>query len=257
MPPTRQSVTLRFSSRVENYINHRPSYPHGVIETLVTECGLAEKSVVADIGSGTGMLAELFLKNGNRVFAVEPNREMREAGERLLKKYPRFTSIEGTAEATTLTDRSIDFVTAGQAFHWFDRQQARSEFSRILKLGGWVALVWNERQTEASLFLRAYEDLLHNYGTDYEAVDHRHVDRSTIAAFFAPHPLELRRFANQQVLDFDGVRGRLLSSSYTPEPGHPNYQPMIEALRAIFEKYQVGSKVTFEYVTLLYYSHLV
>jgi SAM-dependent methyltransferase len=248
--------TLRFSSRVENYVKYRPSYPSGVIETLVKESELTEKSVVSDIGSGTGILTELFLKNGNRVFGVEPNREMREAAERLLRKHSKFTSVDGTAEITTLADHSIDFVTAGQAFHWFDREKARKEFVRILRLAGWVVLIWNERLTDVSPFLRAYEALLQAYSIDYTAVDHRNVNSDAIEAFFAPQPFTLRRFDNQQMLDFDGVRGRLLSSSYTPEQGHANYQPMLDALRAISDAHQENGLVAFEYVTLLYYGHL-
>ena len=251
-----KSPTLRFSSRVENYIKYRPGYPNRVIQTLTSECGLAGKSVIADIGSGTGILGELFLKNGHRVFGVEPNREMREAGERLLRKYPNFTSVNGAAEATTLPDRSVDLIAVGQAFHWFDRQRARKEFARILNPGGWVALIWNERLTNTSPFLRAYEDLLQKYGIDYAAVDHRNVKAEAIAAFFAPQPFTLRKFESRQVFDFDGVKGRLLSSSYTPESGHPNHQPMLDALRANFDRYQADGKVNFDYLTLLYFGHL-
>ena len=249
--------TLRFSSRVENYAKYRPGYPTGVITTLAEECGLTPNSTVADIGSGTGILSQLFLKNGNRVFGVEPNREMREAGERLLGKYPGFTSVNGTAEATALADSSVDFVTAGQAFHWFDRERARKEFARILRSNGWVALIWNERLTDTSHFLRAYEGLLQQYGTDYVAVDHRNVDTDAITAFFASQPFTLRKFDNQQIFDWNGLKGRLLSSSYTPEPGHSDHQPMLDVLRALFDKHQSNGEVSFDYVTLLYFGRLV
>ena len=251
-----KSPTQRFSSRVDNYIKYRPGYPSGVVEMLAKECELTARSVVADIGSGTGILSELFLKNGNPVFGVEPNREMREAGERLLKKYPGFTSVAGTAEATTLADRSVDFVAAGQAFHWFDRERARQEFFRILKPNGGVVLIWNERLVDTTPFLRAYEDLLQKYGTDYVAVDHRNVNPDAIAAFFAPRPFSLKKFENRQIVDFDGARGRLLSSSYTPEPGHANYQPMLDELRRIFDEHHVDGQVSFDYVTLVYFGHL-
>jgi len=147
--------TERFSNRVDNYIKYRPGYPQAVIETLAAECGLTSQSVIADIGSGTGILAEMFLKNGNAVTGVEPNREMREAGERLLSAYPRFTSVDGRAEATGLADASVDFVTAGQSLHWFDLKASRREFRRILKPSGWVAIVWNDRRDE-SPFMQAY-----------------------------------------------------------------------------------------------------
>ena len=246
----------RFSTRVENYAKYRPSYPHAVMETLEQECGLATESVVADIGSGTGILSELFLKHKNRVCGVEPNRHMRNAGERLLKEYTNFTSIDGTAEATTLPDRAVDFVTAGQAFHWFKPEQARREFARILKPNGWVVIIWNHRQTQMSDFLREYEQLLQKYGTDYKAVNHRRVDAAALTAFFAPHSFTFKEFANPQVLDFEGAQGRLLSSSYAPEPGHPSHQPMLDALRAVFDKYQTDGRINFAYATQMYFGHI-
>jgi ubiquinone/menaquinone biosynthesis C-methylase UbiE len=250
------SPTRRFSGRVDNYIKYRPGYPSAVVHTLVSDCGLTEKSIVADVGSGTGILSELFLKHGNPVFGVEPNREMREAGERLRIQYPNFTSVSGTAEATTLANGLVDFITAGQAFHWFDPIPTRKEFARILKSNGWVVLVWNKRLTDASSFARAYEKLLQKYGTDYAAVNHRHMDTDAIAAFFSPQPFTLRTFENRQVYDFDSVKGRLLSSSYAPEPGQANYQPMLDALRAIFDKHQIDGHVEFTYTTVLYFGHL-
>ncbi|MGO9245285.1 MAG: class I SAM-dependent methyltransferase [Verrucomicrobiia bacterium] len=250
------SPTRRFSSRVENYIKYRPGYPSAVVDTLTSDCGLTEKSIVTDIGSGTGILSELFLKHGNPVLGVEPNREMREAGERLLKHYPNFTSVNGAAEATTLADRSVDFVTAGQAFHWFDRKQARKEFARILKPNGWVALIWNDRHIETSPFLCAYEELLQKYGTDYRQVNHRNIDVEAITAFFAPQSFTRREFESQQVFELEALTGRLLSSSYAPEPGHPNHQPMLKAVRVVFDRYQVGGKVTMDYATTMYFGDL-
>jgi SAM-dependent methyltransferase len=248
--------TRRFSSRVENYVKYRPSYPPAVIDLLRGECGLRAESIVADVGSGTGILSELFLKNGNRVFGVEPNREMRAAGERLLGEYAAFTSVDGTAEATTLPHHSCDFVTAGQAFHWFDRGRARAEFARILRPGGWVVLVWNDRRLGTTPFLEAYERLLQSYALDYAAVNHKQIDDAVIGAFFAPGSFKVATFENRQVFGFDGLKGRLLSSSYTPEPSHPNYTPMLDELRAIFAAHQAGGTVAFDYDTLVYYGRL-
>ena len=248
--------TQRFSSRVDNYVKYRPSYPPEIVALLAAECGLTPGAQVADIGAGTGLLAELFLKNGNRVFGVEPNREMRAAGERLLADYPRFTSIDGTAEATTLGDQSMDIIMAGQAFHWFDRTKSRAEFARILRPGGWVALVWNERRVDSTPFLQAYEQLLRTYSSEYEMLNHRQIDHATIAAFFEPGTFALHTFANTQIFDFEGVKGRLLSSSYTPEPGQPTYQPMLDELAAIFQHCQVDGTVAFEYGTNVYYGQL-
>lgn len=248
--------TQRFSKRVDNYVKYRPGYPRAVIELLAAECDLTTESLVADIGSGTGLLSELFLNNGNRVLGVEPNREMREAGERLLASTPGFTSVDGTAEATTLATSSVDFVAAGQAFHWFDRARARVEFTRILKPQGWVALVWNERRTTSSPFLADYDQLLTTYGNDYAQVNHKLIDPSIIDRFFAPNAWSVQKFENVQIFDLEGLRGRLLSSSYTPEPDQPNYQPMLDALEMLFAGHQRDGRVAFEYDTTVYYGRL-
>jgi SAM-dependent methyltransferase len=248
--------TERFSSRVENYVKYRPTYPRLIINLLESERHLTEDSVIADVGSGTGILAKLFLQNGNRVFGIEPNLEMREAGRRLLNQFPLFTNIDGTAEETTLRDCSVDMVAAGQAFHWFDRDKARAEFRRILKPNGWVVLIWNDRRTNSSGFLREYEKLLLKYGTDYKEVDHKRVDNEAIRLFFGSDQFKIRVFENMQVLDFEGTKGRLLSSSYVPESGQPTYALMLEELRSLFYSHQLEGKVTFEYDTRVYYGHL-
>ena len=164
------NATNRFSARVDNYIRYRPGYPPQVLETLRKECGLTPIDVIADIASGTGIWTRMLVENGNPVYAVEPNLDMREAGERLLAGFPKLSSVDGTAEATTLPDASVDFVTAAQAAHWFDRMRARQEFSRILRPGGWLVLLWNEREVDTTPFLRDYEQLLLTYGTDYQQV---------------------------------------------------------------------------------------
>jgi SAM-dependent methyltransferase len=248
--------TLRFSSRVENYLKYRPDYPPAVLATLREACGLTPAAAVADIGSGTGLLTELFLKNGNSVFAIEPNREMREAGERLLRNYPGFHSIDGQAEGTTLAAHSIDFVVAGQAFHWFDTSKTRPEFRRILKPGGWVMLVWNERESRSTPFLMEYEQLLQQYATEYVRVNHKNVDETTLSNFFGPSGYKSSAFSHRQNFDYAGVRGRLLSSSYAPEVGHPNHNPMLAELAQIFQAHQVDGRVAFEYTTRMYYGQL-
>ena len=248
--------TRRFSSRVDNYVKYRPSYPPEVVGLLAAECGLTPGALVADIGAGTGLLAELLLKNGNRVFGVEPNSNMRTAGEESLRAYPRFTSVAGTAEATTLDDHSVDFVTAAQAAHWFDREKARREFIRICRPGGWTALLWNERRTGSTPFLRAYEQLLLEYGTDYQDVRHERTTQQ-IETFFAPSRFQSRTFDYQQVFDYPALEGRLLSSSYTPHPGETKFAPMLRELRRMFDSHQVDGQVGFEYDTRVYYGQLV
>jgi SAM-dependent methyltransferase len=248
-------VTQRFSSRVENYVKYRPGYPEGVLDTLRGECGLTPDSVIADVGSGTGILTEMFLRNGNVVYGIEPNHGMREAAERLLGGRPRFHSVAAQAEATTLAESSVDFITAGQAFHWFDREKTGAEFARILKPRGWVSLIWNERVVTTP-FLVAYEQLLKDYSTDYEQVDHRRIDEGVIQDFFSDGHFTLKQFENRQVFDYEGIEGRLLSSSYAPEAGHPKHEPMISELQRIFRAHEAGGKVVFEYITQMYYGQM-
>jgi SAM-dependent methyltransferase len=248
--------TRRFSSRVVDYLRYRPGYPGAVIGILQAQCGLTPACIVADIGSGTGLLAELFLRNGNVVFGVEPNPDMRAAGERHLARYASFRSVAAKAEATTMGEHSIDVITAGQAFHWFDPAATRREFERILRPGGWVVLVWNERETESSAFLRAYERLLLRFSTDYTQVDHRRIDERVLARFFSPGRVRLETLSNRQDLDLVGLKGRLLSSSYAPEPGHPDHEGMLMQLSRIFDEYQSGGKVAFEYTTKVYFGRL-
>ncbi len=246
--------TRRFSTRVGDYVRYRPSYPPAVIELLRRECGLTPGWTVADIGSGPGNLTRLFLEHGNRVYGVEPNREMRDAGEGLLGRYPGFTSVDGTAEATNLPDGSVELVAAGQAFHWFERDRARQEFRRILEPPRWVALIWNERRVAVTPFLEAYERLLETYGTDYAEVRHRDAaDATALDAFFGPGGYGRASFENIQMFDLEGLRGRLLSSSYAPLSGQPGHGEMLDELRRIFEAHREGGAVAFEYDTNVYY----
>jgi SAM-dependent methyltransferase len=236
-------------------VRYRPGYPLAVLEELKAECGLAPSHVVADIASGTGIWTRMLLENGNLVFGVEPNAEMRAAGERLLAAFPKFTSVAGTAEATSLADENVDFVSAAQAAHWFDRARARKEFVRILKPGGWLVLLWNERLTDSTAFLRDYEQLLLTYGTDYQDIRHEHTT-AEVNEFFDPAPFQERAFAMRQEFDYAGVEGRLLSSSYAPGPDHPLNAAMLRELSRIFDSCSVEGRVAFEYKTRLYFGRL-
>src|ERR1700691_875959 len=250
-----QDSTARFSSRVEKYVRYRPSYPKEVLNLLRSQCGLTSDSVIADIASGTGIFTRLLLENGNRGFGVEPNPDMRHAGEEYLSSYANFTSVAGTAEATTLGNHSMDIVAAAQAAHWFDRVKARREFVRILKPGGWAVLIWNERETDSTPFLRDYEKLLLTYGTDYQEVRH---ERTTdeISGFYAPSPFQSVVLEMRQDCDYDALEGRFLSSSYIPSSGHPGYEAMLLELREIFDKYQVNGQVVLAYLTRVYFGQL-
>jgi SAM-dependent methyltransferase len=246
----------RFSDRVENYVRHRPGYPPAVIDILRIEASLGASDVVADVGSGTGILSELFLKAGHDVFGVEPNAEMRAAAEKQLLAYPRFHSVDGSAEETTLGRRSVDFVAAGQAFHWFDRKKARDEFRRILRNPARVALLWNDRRTAGSRFSERYEDLLRVFGTDYAAVDHKNIGAETFDRFFGSGNWTSISLPNEQRLDLQGLRGRLLSSSYVPAPGRGRHAEMMDELEKIFASTNEEGFVRMEYETKIYLGEL-
>jgi SAM-dependent methyltransferase len=244
----------RFSDRVADYVRYRPSYPTALLDLLRTECSLRPGHVIADIGSGTGFLSELFLKNGNRVYGIEPNEAMRRAGEEYLASYDGFSSIEGSAETTTLDDSSIDFVTAGQSFHWFEPDSARREFVRILKSGGWMVIAWNDRRMDEAPFTRAYENLLERFGIDYKQVKDSYPEADRITYFLST--FSQRDLPNFQIFDWDSLRGRLRSSSFTPTEGHANYAPMMDELRKLFDAWQQDGQVRMDYFTRIYFGHL-
>jgi SAM-dependent methyltransferase len=245
----------RFSNRAADYVRYRPGYPSELLDVLRKECDLRPGHVIADIGSGTGFLSELFLKNGNSVFGVEPNREMREAGELHLQSYRGFVSVEGSAEATTLPEACADFVAAGQAFHWFEPEKTRAEFRRILRPQGWVVALWNFREMETP-FARAYEDILVKYGTDYTRVRDSYPQSRDVQSFFLGGEFLHHTLPNVQFLDWDELAGRLRSGSYVPLEGHANFAPMMDALRELFRSYQENGRVRVEFATHLYAGRL-
>jgi SAM-dependent methyltransferase len=244
--------TTRFSDRVENYIRYRPRYPSSVLEILKREIGLQRTWQVADLGSGTGISCELFLTEGHAVYGVEPNEAMRLAAEKLLAGFPMFHSVVGTAEATTLDAATFDLVIAAQAFHWFDIPKVRAECRRILRPDGWAVLLWNTRQINTTPFLREYETLLQHHGTDYAKVQHNNIDAKQIDAFYGAGHWQRFTTANAQHLDFDGLRGRLLSSSYVPNLGEPGNAEMLADLEQLFAKHEVQGRVSLEYTTEIY-----
>jgi len=248
--------TRRFSDRVRDYARCRPSYPQEMIEVLVEAGALSPQDVVADVGSGTGKLTELFLRHGNTVFGVEPNAEMREAGERALVRYPGFRSVDGRAEATGLAPSSVDVIAAGQALHWFDLKPAAVEFRRVARPGGRLVIVWNDRDVDASPFMGAYEELLRRHGTDYDLANHQRFGDRPVEAIFGAAEYRAHRLSYAQRFDCEGLRGRLVSSSYTPASGEPGHAAMLRELDALFDAHQHGGEVSFVYVTRLYYGRL-
>lgn len=242
-----QEIDLRFSRRVDNYIKYRPRYVRAVLEVLRTDCGLTPAHTIADIGSGTGLLSELFLQNGNAVLGIEPDTEMRAGGDYYLRAYPNFTSIAATAEATTLGSNSVDFVTAGQAFHYFDGDEARREFRRILKPHGWVVLMWNVHRTTASPFARAFEAFWPTRGTREQIVE----------PFFQPMGYTERVFPNPLVCDWPTLQGRVLSNrSGSLQDQDQWLSTMLGDLRALFQAHHVDGKVAIEQDLHVFYGQL-
>ena len=251
-----RDATQRFSDRVADYERYRPAYPEGVYDYLIERCGLGADDLVVDVGAGTGLSAKPWLARGFRVQAVEPNAEMRDAAARYLAEYARLQLIDATAESLPLSDGSAALITASQAFHWFQSDATRHAFKRVLQPSGYVALIWNERMNNASPFMRDYEQALKSYAAEYEKVVHYGRSTQRIVDFFAPAALTERRFDNHQSFDFDGLRGRVWSSSYAPQPGHPNHAPLHKAVQQLFERYADDGEVYFLYRTRVFTGQL-
>lgn len=248
--------TARFSDRVDDYVRYRPDYPSALIEWLQREQGVHAGWRVADVGAGTGISSKMFLDAGYRVTAVEPNAPMRAAAERWLQAYENFDAVDGKADATGLPDASVDLVTVAQAFHWFDQETTRREFARILRPRGLAAIWWNSRRLTGTRFLEGYEALLQQFGTDYASVAERYTDDERMRAWFGAGFRGSARFEHAQRLDFEALRGRLMSSSYAPQAGHPQHEPMLRALRELFDSCAEQGTVSFDYDTRIFAGHM-
>ncbi len=245
--------TKRFSDRVDNYVKFRPSYPIELINHLKKNKIITTGQNIADIGSGTGIFSELLLNTNNKVYTVEPNNEMRLAAEKSLKNKPNFISVDGSAEKTTLEENSIDIITAAQSFHWFALEKTKKEFLRILKPNGFIVLIWNVRKTEGYPFLTEYENLLKSHCSDYSQVNHRNIGLEKIMYIIDPKKIQKFSCKNVQDFEFEGLKGRLKSSSYTPTEEQPEYTMLMEDLAKLFNKFQVNGKVQFQYDCEMYF----
>ncbi|MGD0477139.1 MAG: class I SAM-dependent methyltransferase [Nitrososphaerales archaeon] len=240
----------KFQGRADIYAKYRPSYPIGVLLTLRREIGFDQERVVADIGSGTGILSELFLENGNRVYCVEPNEDMRRVAEERLRRYaPRYISVNGTAEATNLKSDSIDLVAVGQALHWFDVEKTRAEFARILRRGGYVSIVYNHRKREGGVE-EAYGRVIDRFAKNRAAVPE--VDDAYVARFLKNREFKKSGMPNSQSLDFKGMLGRLASASYMPPPDNREWIEVEKEVRGIFDEHGSSGFVMLHYDTILY-----
>jgi ubiquinone/menaquinone biosynthesis C-methylase UbiE len=226
----------RFTGRVDVYEKYRLRYPAAVVDVLRERCGLKQNDLVADIGAGTGMLAEILLEAGNRVVAIEPNAEMRAACERLALRFDDLRVLDAAAEATGLEDASVDLVTVGRAFHWFDQARALKEFARVLKPGGWVALVSNRRDREATAAGREYEQILLEHGMDYAKVRGGYRSFEGLKPYGDGETFEVK-MPGEARLTLEEFLGQTQSLSVVPMPGHAKYHGMQRALREFFAKW--------------------
>ena len=234
------------------YVKYRQGYPDTLVPLIEKKAELTTGSVIADVGCGTGLLAEAFLKNGYAVQGVEPNQEMRESAEQRLRGFSRFRSVAGSAEATGLEPRSIDLVTVGRAFHWFDTARALAEFSRILKPDGWCVIVWNRRK--ASPFMNAYDSFLQTYCDDYRQMRSARDQQRKLLEDLG---FCLATLAHGETCTLEQLRGRILSLSVTPDPENPKFEPMLQSIEGLFREHEVQGHVRFEYDTLVYHTLFV
>jgi len=248
--------TERFTGRVESYRRFRPTYPPAVVDLLCRECCLGSDSQIADIAAGTGLLTQVFLAAGFPVTAVEPNAEMRTACATLESQYARLRVIDGAAEATGLPGRSTDLITVAQAMHWFDLDRTRAEFARILRPGGRCAVIYNNRRLSGDPFHDRYERLLLEFGIDYGAVKQQHVGRKRLAQFFSPSPMTCVSIPNPQPLSLEELEGRILSSSYMPQPTRPRFEEMRAAIDRLFADTQSKNTVTMHHDCVICWGQL-
>jgi SAM-dependent methyltransferase len=252
----RLPATERFTDRADDYRQYRPRYPAAIVDLLARDCNLSRDATIADIAAGTGLLAEIFLAHSNRVIAIEPNVRMREACATLQSIYRRLECVDGTAENTHLSESSVDMVTVGQAMHWFDLPRARAEFARILRSGGWCVIAYNHRRRSGDAFHEGYERLLNEFGIDYREVQSDHLTDERLQEFFHPAVMRQRSLLNVQTLDLEGLHGRIVSSSYMPQPGHARYEELQRAVEPLFEQCQKDGSVRLEYDCVVSYGQL-
>lgn len=241
--------TERFTNRVADYIKYRPDYPAAVLDFIKTLAGWKADNVIADVGSGTGIFTRHLLEAGFKTVAIEPNAAMREAAGAAFGTNQLFNSIAGTASEIPLADHSVDGIVCAQSFHWFNDKITKQEFTRILKAGGYVALIWNKRLADSDAFSQAYERLLLRESTDYATVNHQNLLEEDFAVFFSNGKYEFASFPNEQVFQEAEFIGRAFSSSYVPQANTEAGQAFAKSLHELFQEHQQQGIVRFEYAT--------
>lgn len=249
------STYRRFEQRARDYAASRPDYPAKLVDVLLQRLRLPLGARVVDIGSGTGIFSRLLLDRGLHVAAVEPGADMRKTAETELGEHLRFTSVNGTAQATGLATGSVAAIFCAQAFHWFNEEATLLEWRRILQLGGSTALIWNYHD-ETDPFVAAYLEVVRALGTDADKTMASAWNTHRDNVLFRDRAAEVVSFPHAQQLDFDGLLRRVSSTSYLPKHGDPQWGPMQERLRAVFDQHQAAGVVTLAYRTIAVFGPL-
>lgn len=243
--------TEKFNGIANEYAQSRPDYAAEFIDCLFDKYGFSASSVIADIGSGTGKFAKQLLDKECKVICVEPNTDMRFAAEKDLCKYPNFKSVEGSAENTILPDNSVDYITAAQAFHWFNTKKFKAECSRIIKPKGQAFLVWNTRNNDALINQELYR-VYSEYCPDFKGFSGGTKPHDNRIKEFFDNKYEYITFDNPLYYDREKFINRSLSGSYSLKKGDYNFSLYIEEISKIFDKFEVDGIVKIENNTVAY-----
>lgn len=245
-------TTGNFTGKADIYAKYRPSYPDEYIDYLFSANQLKKDSIVADIGSGTGIFSRQLLERGLHVIGVEPNDDMRTMAEQSLKQYARFNSIKATAENTTLKEKSVDLVTVAQAFHWFDKKAFKIECQRILKHKANVALVWNSRDLTSPV-IKENEAICRKTCSNFNGFSGGIEETPEVfSSFFKDGKYEFKIYQSDMLFDYEGFLGRNLSASYAPKKDDGEYKRFVFLLSELFEKYSKNGKIVLPNITRSY-----
>ena len=244
--------TNKFNQKADAYSIGRPSYATTFIDMLYSKQGFSSRSIIADIGSGTGILSKQLLANGSVVYAVEPNSDMRINAENQLKSFKNFYSVNGTAEHTTLADNSVDYITVAQAFHWFDCISFKKECNRILKPDGKVFLIWNTRDAAADINIQQ-SMIFKKYCPDFVGFSGGIKENDDRIYEFFDNEFMREEFDNPLLYDREKFIQRSLSASYSLNENDKNYNEYLLALNDLFERYSINGALTIPNKTVVYF----
>jgi len=243
--------TAKFTGMADLYAKARPDYAPAFIDWLFSDAGMKAGTVVADIGSGTGIFAKALLSRGSTVYCVEPNADMRHVAEQTLSGFPNFYSVNGTAENTTLAAHCAGFITVAQAFHWFDAVRFKAECARIIKPGGKTVLVWNSRVGTSEL-VKENAAICEKYCASFKGFSGGLEHMEAVIGRFFDNRFETKRFANDLLFDKTKFVERSLSASYAPKKTDSGYTGYISELEELFERYAVEGMLTMPNETIAY-----